>query len=165
MTMSAYDTSPTTQPPTPTAPTMDVARAQHTVETFFDAIAVRDVSTIMDLLTPNTVLVLPLSMDGSPGPGLVVQGREAVTTHWRRVFGLFKTMRLHNRRVTPGADGLTVFVEADGEFVTVSGKDYRNTYIWRIDLDTAGSLRAMAEYANPVAFAGAFDTGLNTLQA
>lgn len=123
--------------------------AQH----FFAAFEDRDPARIEALLTPEATVVIPLSIEGTPEPWYVFDGREHVMGYIRSVAAKFDRVAFLDKVYTVSEDGSSVFLQANGDILsTVEKLVYRNVYIFKVDI-VDGKIVKVWEYANPVAYA------------
>ncbi|MEX5632485.1 nuclear transport factor 2 family protein [Parafrankia sp. FMc2] len=123
---------------------------------FLDAFERRDLDTITNLLTDQVTLVQPMSFTGAPEPAIRFSGRDEVIGYFRQVFAAMGRISFVDERITVGAGGDTVFVQANGDFTGADGGPYRNVYLFRFDWRD-GRLVSGEEYANPIIFARRFN--------
>jgi ketosteroid isomerase-like protein len=140
-------------------PESALSAAQKIVQRWFQTALAKDRAGTMALFTEDTVVEIPFNESGRTEEGA-----------FRRYSGLVEleafTEASHAAEGTMGASdielsqvegGETIFVESRGNIVMTSGREYRNRYVFRFDLDVAGgTVRRLREYYNPVTSGLAF---------
>ncbi|MFK0222914.1 nuclear transport factor 2 family protein [Streptomyces vinaceus] len=119
-----------------------------------DATQRMDLDALALVVHEDCDTVVPMAASGRREDASVYRGREETLLHMRQVFDMMSFISFTDRRVTESADGGTVFVECNGEFVLRSGLKYNNVYVFRFDV-RGGRIVFWAEYFNPVTMAAA----------
>jgi ketosteroid isomerase-like protein len=135
------------------SPTLEEPRAGSlaAVTAYLAAFEAGEPAALSDVLAADVVHTLALSFDGGVGPYLVLTGRDEVLGFFANLLRGTSRRVLADRRVTAGADGDVVFVEAVGTAeLAGSGARYRNVYVFKFEC-AGGRVRRITEYANPVA--------------
>jgi ketosteroid isomerase-like protein len=140
-------------------PDSALSAAQKIVQRWFQTALAKDKPGTMALFTDDSVVEIPFNESGRTEEGA-----------FRRYSGLSElegfTDASHAAEGTMGAwdievsqieGGETIFVESRGNIVMSSGREYRNRYVFRFDLDLdRGTIRRLREYYNPVTSGLAF---------
>lgn len=120
---------------------------------FFTAFENRDPAGVEKVLAPEAGITIPLSIDGTPEPWYVFEGREHVLGYIRSVAEKFDHVAFPDKVWTVGENGSSVFLQANGDILSTAEKlVYRNVYIFKVDI-ADGKIVKVWEYANPVAYA------------
>ena len=135
----------------------DVSPAERVVQRFFLAALAKDALATMALYTADSVIEIPFNESGRTEEGA-----------YRRYAGLAEitlfTEQSHAAEGEMGASdielhrvegGNTIFVESRGHIVMSSGREYRNRYVFRFDIE-GGTIRRLREYYTPVTSGLAF---------
>lgn len=135
----------------------DVTVAERVVQKFFRTALAKDRAGTMELYTEDSVLEIPFNESGRTEEGA-----------FRRYSGLAELAKFtdasHAAEGTMGASdiemhrvegGDTIFVESRGNIVMSSGREYRNRYVFRFDIE-GDKIRRLREYYNPVTSGLAF---------
>jgi ketosteroid isomerase-like protein len=124
----------------------EVAAATHR---FLDLLEAGDRAGVGGMLHPEVTWSTPMTASGDPGDAERIEGLAAFAARVRSIGALHRSARFADRRVTVSADGLTTFVQTQGDFRTTDGKPYRNVYVFRFDWRD-GRIVSWEEYANPI---------------
>lgn len=126
-----------------------------------DALERQDLQALQSLMASSVTWSNPMALSGDNdnGAGLHV-GEDAVIAYFSgELQNLIKTVNFVDERVT--VDGRTAIVEARGDFVTATGRHYRNVYVFHFDWRD-GKLVAGVEYLNPMTICWSFELPLCT---
>ncbi|WP_113701192.1 nuclear transport factor 2 family protein [Nonomuraea lactucae] len=122
-------------------------------QAFFAAFEGRDPEGVAALLAPEANITIPLSIEGTPEPWYVFDGKEHVMGYIRSVAAGFDRVAFLDKVYTVSQDARSVFLQANGDILSTAEKlVYRNVYIFKIDVE-GGKIVKVWEYANPVAYA------------
>jgi ketosteroid isomerase-like protein len=125
---------------------LDVAAATNR---FLDLLEAGDRAGVGGMLHPDVVWSALMTASGEAGDAERVEGLAAFQGRVNSIGALHRSARFADRRITTSADGLTTFVQTQGDFRTTDGRPYRNVYVFRFDwLD--GRIVSWEEYANPI---------------
>lgn len=129
---------------------------------FFAAFEGRDRDGVLDVLAPHANITIPLSIQGTPEPWYVFDGREHVMGYIDSVVAKFDRIAFLDKVYTVAQDAKSVFLQANGDILsTAEHLVYRNVYVFRVDIDDNKVVKVW-EYANPVAYA---NLGIENSQA
>jgi ketosteroid isomerase-like protein len=137
----------------------EVTPAERIVQRWFQTALGKDKPGTLALFTDDSVVEIPFNESGQTEEG-----------KFRRYSGLAEltafTEASHAAEGTMGAwdielhrveGGETIFVESRGNIVMSSGREYRNRYVFRFDLDLdTATIRRLREYYNPITSGLAF---------
>ncbi|MFI8278148.1 nuclear transport factor 2 family protein [Streptomyces sp. NPDC085929] len=124
-----------------------------TAQAFIRAFENRDSNAVASLLAPTASFVIPLSIEGTPAPWYVFEDPQSILGYIESVAAKFDHVAFLDQVWTEGADGRSVFLQANGDILSTAEKlVYNNVYIFRIDVED-GKIAKVWEYANPVAYA------------
>ncbi|WP_113698535.1 nuclear transport factor 2 family protein [Nonomuraea lactucae] len=122
-------------------------------QAFFAAFEGRDPAGVEAVLAPEANITIPLSIEGTPEPWYVFDGREHVMGYIHSVAAKFDRVAFLDKVYTVSEDGSSVFLQANGDILSTAEKlVYRNVYIFKVDIAN-GKIVKVWEYANPVAYA------------
>jgi ketosteroid isomerase-like protein len=116
---------------------------------FLDKLEAGDRAGVGKMLHPEVAWSALMTATGEAGDAERVEGIAAFQGRVNSIAGLHRSARFADRRVTPSADGLTTFVQTQGDFRTTDGRPYRNVYVFRFDWRD-GRIVNWEEYANPI---------------
>lgn len=116
---------------------------------FLDLLEAGDRAGVGRMLHPDVVWSALMTASGDAGDAERVEGIAAFQRRVNTIAGLHRSARFADRRVTTSADGLTTFVQTQGDFRTADGRPYRNVYVFRFDWRD-GRIVSWEEYANPI---------------
>ena len=125
---------------------LDVAAATNR---FLDLLEAGDRAGVGRMLHPDIVWSVLMTASGEAGDVERVEGLAAFAGRVKSIGALNRSARFADRRVTASADGLTTFVQTQGDFRTTDGRPYRNVYVFRFDWRD-GRIVSWEEYANPI---------------
>ena len=126
--------------------------SKEVVEAFFSTKEKRDLLGLTALFADNIVYTFPLPASGAQENWFVYDGKDATVEYQRKTLDAFSQLKMRDMQITVGEDGVTVFVESRGDYVSKEGKPYKNLYIFKFVLE-AGKIVKTFEYANPVTYA------------
>ncbi|MFI7064514.1 nuclear transport factor 2 family protein [Kribbella sp. NPDC050124] len=126
-----------------------------------DALERQDMPAIRSLMASSVTWSNPMALTGDNDNDATRHvGEDAVIGYFSgELQDLIKTVDFVDERVT--VDGRTSMVEARGDFVTATGRPYRNVYVFRFDWRD-GELVAGVEYLNPMTICWSFELPLCT---
>lgn len=119
------------------------ARVLHAL---LDALEALDMEGAAACFAADAVLELPYAPDGFPGSHI---GREAITAFLQRFPTYYRRIRYLDRCMGPFADGSGVAAVYRGEWETVKGRPYHNTYVALVRVRN-GHITHMREFFNPL---------------
>lgn len=126
---------------------LDLAKA------FFAAFEGRDAAGVEAVLAPTANITIPLSIEGTPEPWYVFDGKDHVMGYVQSVVAKFDHLAFLDKVYTVSEDAKSVFLQANGNILSTAEKlVYRNVYIFKVEVDN-GKIVKVWEYANPVAYA------------
>jgi ketosteroid isomerase-like protein len=125
---------------------LDVAAATNR---FLDLLEAGDRAGVGRMLHPDIVWSVLMTASGEADDAERVEGLAAFQGRVNAIGALNRSARFADRRVTTSADGLTTFVQTQGDFRTTDGRPYRNVYVFRFDWRD-GRIVSWEEYANPI---------------
>ena len=131
----------TTSPP-PTA-------SRDVVVAYLTAMEQKDKEGLVAVLADDTVLEMPLDVSGTNQPRDLWRGTDGAATHYGQAFEDVDSIKFTEVDICPTVDPDVVFAEALGDMAMVSGRPYKNRYVFRFDL-RQGKIRRIREYCNPV---------------
>jgi uncharacterized protein len=111
-----------------------------------DALEALDMEGAAACFAADAVLELPYAPDGFPGTHV---GQAAITTFLRPFPTYYRRIRYLDRRMESLADGRGVAAEYHGEWETVKGRPYHNTYVALVWVQ-GGHITHMREFFNPL---------------
>jgi len=124
---------------------------------FIRQIEAENVQELSNLLSENVVLEQPFQLPGRPNR---FEGKLGVQWFFQGINQTFSTIRFENLRTIVSADGQTVTLEGQGNFVIAeNGLPYQNVYITVLQIE-GGKITAVREYFNPLIIAQAFNIDL-----
>lgn len=117
----------------------------------------KDKSLKLDVVADNMVLEIPFSESGRTEEGHFRRyvGREQIINFIDTAFAAEKAVKAINPEYVVSHDARTVFVEVRGQVEMSDGKDYRNRYVLRFDIED-GKIVSLKEFYNPIVSAVAF---------
>ncbi|MGW0436028.1 nuclear transport factor 2 family protein [Micromonospora sp. NPDC003197] len=122
-------------------------------QAFFAAFEGRDRAGVDAVLAPNANITIPLSIDGTPEPWYVFDGKEHVLGYIDSVIAKFDHLAFLDKHYTVSEDATSVFLQANGDILSTAEKlVYRNVYVFKVEVEN-GKIVKIWEYANPVAYA------------
>lgn len=138
--------------PGPQAAALSVADNVRSTEAFIAALEGEDLESVLAGMDEEVTLVLPLAPDGNNDPTHIdrFEGRRAVRNLLWRTFLAYRRISFVDSVITPSSDGLVIFVEARGDFLTLDGRSYRNVYLIKLVFNDAGAVTGIEEWTNPV---------------
>jgi len=116
---------------------------------FLDLLEAGDRAGVGRMLHPDVVWSALMTASGEAGDAERAEGLAAFQNRVNSIAALHRSARFADRRVTTSADGLTTFVQTQGDFRTTDGRPYRNVYVFRFDWRD-GRIVSWEEYANPI---------------
>jgi ketosteroid isomerase-like protein len=119
------------------------ARVLHAM---LDALEALEPERAADCFAADGVLDLPYAPDGFPG---YHAGRAAIAEFLLRFPHYYRRIRYLDRRITPLADGSGAVGEYRGEWETVKGRPYNNTYIALVRVRD-GKISHFREFFHPL---------------
>ena len=135
----------------------DVSPLERVVQAWFKATLHKDKPATMALFNERSMVEIPFNESGRTEEGA-----------FRRYTGMEEleafTQRSHDAEGTMGFSDIenfvvggksTVFVEGRGNIVMSSGRDYRNRYVFKFDID-GDKIVKLREYYNPITSGLAF---------
>jgi uncharacterized protein len=124
---------------------------------FIRRIEAKNVQALSNILAENVVLEQPYQLPGRPNR---FEGNLAVQGFLQGINQTFSTIRFENLRTIVSADGQTVTLEAQGDFViAANGLPYQNVYIIVLQIED-GKITVIREYFNPLINAQVFNIDL-----
>jgi ketosteroid isomerase-like protein len=126
-----------------------------TTQRFLDLLEAGDRPGIDAMLDDDVSWIAPMTATGDAEDAEQVVGKAAFSDRLTALGGMMSSARFVDRRVSATADGTTTFVQTCGDFRTISGRPYRNVYVFRFDWRN-GRIVTWEEYANPVTILRAF---------
>jgi uncharacterized protein len=111
-----------------------------------DALEALDIERAVDCFAEDSILELPYAPDGFPGYHV---GREAIAAFLRRFPNYYRRIRYLDRRIDPFNDGIGLAAEYRGEWETVKGNPYNNTYVAFLWVRN-GQITHLREFFNPL---------------
>ena len=121
----------------------DVVRLAHAM---FDRAEALDPAGAAALFSDDAVFEFPFAPEGFPARH---EGREALAAFFAQFPKYYRRIRLLDRQMTPLADGSGVVAEYRGEWETVKGHPYHNTYIALFRMRD-GKSQHVREFFNPL---------------
>lgn len=131
---------------------LDVAAA---TDRFLDLLEAGDRSGVGRMLHPDVVWSALITASGEAGDVERAEGLAAFQDRVKSTGALHRSARFADRQVTTSADGLTTFVQTQGDFRTTDGRPYRNVYVFRFDWRD-GRIVNWEECANPISILRTF---------
>jgi ketosteroid isomerase-like protein len=129
----------------PAAKTMlEAASPAQTVQRLLNAFAARDVQALVDGSTDTAVLSMPYALEGPKR----LEGRAQLTGYFQAVFARYRAISFQDVRLTPAADGKTVFVEAKATYEALDGSQHRMGYVWAVVVEQ-GRVASSRNYILP----------------
>lgn len=116
---------------------------------FLDLLEAGDRAGVGRMLHPDVVWRALMTASGDAGDAERVEGIAAFQGRVNGIAALHRSARFADRRVTASADGMTTFVQTQGDFRTTDDRPYRNVYVFRFDWRD-GRIVSWEEYANPI---------------
>jgi ketosteroid isomerase-like protein len=116
---------------------------------FLDLLEASDRVSVRRMLHPDVVWSALMTASGDARDAARAEGLTAFQDRVNSIAALHRSARFADRRVTTSADGLTTFVQTQGDFRTADGRPYRNVYVFRFDWRD-GQIVSWEEYANPI---------------
>jgi uncharacterized protein len=120
-------------------------------EAFLNGLQSKNLPAMSRLMADDVQLKQPLTLTPKPSE---FNGRAEVEPYIGRVMGAFERISFKNLRFTEAKEGISVFVQMDGDFVVAgSGKAYQNTYVMRLEMRLEGQeikVTKIEEYFNPI---------------
>jgi ketosteroid isomerase-like protein len=113
---------------------------------FLDALEAQDVERAAGCFAEDGIIDLPFAPPGFPA---YHEGRETIASFLRRFPTYYRRIRYLDRQMAALADGSGVVAEYRGEWETVKGKPYNNTYVALVRVRD-GHISHMREYFNPL---------------
>ena len=146
-----------------TTPTLARAEtpAQQTIEAFFAALEAKDFGALGTLMSDDVVTILPMTQSGETGRDAmrVFEGKQMTLGYFGQAGQAIGTVAFTDTVITLNADETRAVIENRGNMVLADGRDYRNLYIWALELDD-GTITGIREYTNPITAAFAFGFAL-----
>jgi ketosteroid isomerase-like protein len=119
------------------------------VQAYITAMEQKDLAALVAVLADDAVLEMPLDVSGTNQPRDLWRGTDGASAHYGRAFEDVVSIDFTGLEIWPTVDPDVVFAEAVGDMAMVSGRPYKNRYVFRFDLDE-GKIRRIREYCNPV---------------
>jgi ketosteroid isomerase-like protein len=129
---------------------------------FLDLLEAGDRAGVGRMLHPEVVWSPLMTFSGDAADAERAEGIVAFEARVTSIAALLRSVRFADRRVTTSADGLTTFVQTQGDFRTADGRPYRNVYVFRFDWRD-GRIVNWDEYANPITILRTFPTEYSEL--
>lgn len=127
------------------------------VREFIRQVEAKDLQAVINLLSENVVFEQPYQLPGRPSR---FEGKQSTEGFFQQLNQTFITIRFTNLRTIVAADGQTVTIEAQGDFVVAANeKPYQNLYIAVLQIED-GKIAMIREYFNPLIIAQTFDIDL-----
>ena len=117
----------------------------------------KDKDLKLEVVADNMVLEIPFNESGRTEEGHFRRyvGREEIINFIDTAFAAEKSVKAIDPEYVVSHDARTVFVEVRGQVEMVNGKDYRNRYVLRFDIEN-GKIVCLKEFYNPIVSAIAF---------
>lgn len=140
---------------------MPTSTSERMAREFIQRIEAKNLQALSNLLSENVVLEQPYQLPGMPNR---FEDKWAVQGVFQQINQTFSTIRFENLRLIASADGRTVTLEGQGNFViAANGLPYRNIYITVLQIE-GRKITAIREYFNPLIIAQAFNIDLTQRQ-
>jgi uncharacterized protein len=124
---------------------------------FIRQIEAKNLQALSNLLSENVVLEQPFQLPERPNR---FEGKQSLQVFFEGINQTFSTIRFENLRTIVSADGRTVTIEGQGNFViAANGLPYQNVYITVLQIED-GKITGIREYFNPLIIAQAFNIDL-----
>ena len=138
-------------------PDSAVSSAERVVQRFFLTALAKDKPGTMALYTADSVVEIPFNESGRTEEGAFrrYSGLAELTAFTEASHAAEGEMGAWDIELHRVEGGRTVFVESRGNIVMTSGREYRNRYVLRFDIEGDTILR-LREYYNPVTSGLAF---------
>jgi ketosteroid isomerase-like protein len=136
-----------------------VSAAQRVVQRWFLTALAKDRPGTMELFTDESMVEIPFHESGRTEEGAFRRytGRAELAAFTEASHSAEGTMGAWDIELHQVEGGTTVFVESRGNIVMTSGREYRNRYVFRFDIDPdGGTIRRLREYYNPITSGLAF---------
>lgn len=131
------------------------------VREFIRELEAKNLQAVSNLLSENVVLEQPYQLPGRPNR---FEGKRSTQGFFQQLNQTFSTIRFANLRTIVAADGQTVTLEAQGNFVVAANeKPYQNVYIAVFQTD-GKKITGIREYFNPLIIAQTFNIDLTPRQ-
>ncbi|MFF4900959.1 nuclear transport factor 2 family protein [Streptomyces sp. NPDC001068] len=127
-----------------------------TAKQYFERWEAHDAAGMRELLTDETTIVFPMSIEGTPEPWAVFDGIEKAMGYLRLAMSNLPQLRLIDREWSVSHDARYVHLHARGDMITRTNLLYHNVYVFRLEI-ADGRIIRVDEIANPVPWAA---TGL-----
>jgi ketosteroid isomerase-like protein len=118
---------------------------------YFERWEAHDEAGMRELLTDETVITFPMSIQGTPEPWHVFDGIENAMGYLRTAMSNLPQLRMVDQEWSVSEDARFVHLHARGDMVTRLETEYHNVYVFRLEI-AAGHVVRVDEYANPVAW-------------
>ncbi len=128
------------------APATETSEPAWVLHALLDALEALDPERAAGCFAEDGVLDLPYAPEGFPGYHV---GREAITAFLRRFPTYYRRIRYLDRRIEPLRDGSGAAAEYRGEWETVKGRPYHNTYVALVRVRD-GQITLLREFFNPL---------------
>jgi uncharacterized protein len=142
-----------------TKPTQSTS--ERIVREFIRQIEAKNIPALSGLLSENVLVEQPYQLPGNPNR---LEGKLAFQGYVQAINQRFSTIRFENLRTIVSADGRTVTLEGQGNFViAANGLPYKNLYITVLQTD-GEKITGIREYFNPLIIAQTFNIDLTPKQ-
>lgn len=117
----------------------------------------KDKNLKLEVVADDMVLEIPFSESGRTEEGHFRRyvGRNEIIGFIDVAFAAEKSVKAIDPEYIVSWDARTVFVEVRGQVEMTDGKDYRNRYVLRFDIE-GGKIVSLKEFYNPIVSAVAF---------
>ena len=131
--------------------------AQETIDAFFAALEAKDFSALGETMSDDVITILPMTQSGETGRDAmrVFEGKEMTLGYFGQAGQAIETVAFTGTVITLNADETRAVIENRGDMVLTDGREYRNLYIWGLELED-GTITEIREYTNPITAAFAF---------
>jgi ketosteroid isomerase-like protein len=124
----------------------EAGEAARVLHAFLNALEALDIEHAANFFAEDGVVELPYAPDGFPGYHV---GREAIGAFLRRFPNYYRRIRYLDRRLDPFDDGSGLVAEYRGEWETVKGRPYNNSYVALLWVQN-GQITRLREFFNPL---------------
>lgn len=129
-----------------TASETEAGEPTRVLHAFLDALEALDIERAIDCFAEDGVLELPYAPEGFPGYHV---GRSAIGAFLRRFPNYYRRIRYLDRRIDLFHDDGGLAAEYRGEWETVKGRPYNNSYVALLWVQN-GQITRLREYFNPL---------------